>query len=252
MIAPRRAGTVLILGATSLIARAAGKILAKSYGHMILAARDEEEAIRCAADVEIREGCTTSIVRLLDSFVEDASDFAGMVRSAVRGELLLVLVCIGYLGDEALAAEAPGERNRIIRSNFLVPVSLVESLLPILCEQGAGMVAVLSSVAGDRIRKSNATYGTAKAALNAYLTGLHGRLVSTGVRVTTLKLGPVDTSMTFGMRRIPLMISPEAAAGKIAEAVSKGSRSCYIPKVWRLIMWVLRALPEPLFIRLKL
>jgi len=139
-----------------------------------------------------------------------------------------------------------------LSTNALSVVSLGTLLANRLEAQGRGCLAVISSVAGDRGRQSNYVYGTAKATVTAFLSGLRNRLQRSGVRVLTVKPGMVDTPMTAGMKKGPLFASPETVAAGIVRAVDKGKDVVYLPGYWRLVMAVIKALPEGVFKRLKL
>jgi short-subunit dehydrogenase len=115
-----------------------------------------------------------------------------------------------------------------------------------------GFIAGISSVAGERGRQSNYVYGAAKGAFTILLQGLRNRLFPHGVRVLTVKPGFVDTGMTFGMRGLFLVASPEYVGERIARSVVRGRDVVYIPWFWRHIMLIIRLIPEFIFKRLKL
>jgi NAD(P)-dependent dehydrogenase (short-subunit alcohol dehydrogenase family) len=117
--------------------------------------------------------------------------------------------------------------------------------------QRGSTIAVISSVAGDRGRARNGIYGTSKAGLDAFLSALRQRLTPAGVRVLTVKPGFVDTPMTAHLRKSPLFASAASVGGAIVLAVDEGAEVIYVPWFWRLIMFVVRALPMSIFKRLK-
>ncbi len=135
--------------------------------------------------------------------------------------------------------------------NYVGAVSLLNRLAPHLEAQGGGRVVVLSSVAGDRGRLKNYVYGSAKAGLHAFAQGLRARLFRAGVQVTTVKPGFIDTAMTFGMKTGPLMASPEACARACLRQARRGREVAYYPPVWRLIMLIIKHIPEPLMKRMS-
>jgi len=139
--------------------------------------------------------------------------------------------------------------------NYTAPASVLSQAAALLEEQGqGGLLVALGSVAGDRGRPSNYTYGSAKAGLHAYMQGLRGRLASQGIRVLTIKPGPVDTPMTFGLG-FPgglLTADPESVARSILRAIERGGEVVYAPCFWAGIMAVLRAIPESVFKKMKL
>ena len=122
----------------------------------------------------------------------------------------------------------------------------------LFARQRRGAIVVLSSVAGDRGRIANYVYGAAKAALSTYLQGLRARLWRAGVAVVTVKPGPVDTAMTFGLDRLPLLVPPHVVAEACLKAARRGTEIVYVPGPWRLIMAIIRHIPERIFKRLKI
>lgn len=243
-------GAVLVLGATSGIARAVALELGRLGHPLCLAARDPEELEAVAGDARVRTGRAVLAVPF------DASDTASL-REAFRqaegmGPLAGCLVAFGYLGDQSEAETDPEEARRILEANFVQAALAAQAAALRLESQGSGWLAVLGSVAGDRGRRSNYVYGSAKGGLAVFLQGLRARMHGTGVRVVTVKPGPVDTAMTFGMGRLPLLAQPGDVARQIVRAIERGREVVYVPGPWRLVMAVLRAIPEPLFKRLPL
>ncbi|MEL7234405.1 MAG: SDR family NAD(P)-dependent oxidoreductase, partial [Chloroflexota bacterium] len=118
--------------------------------------------------------------------------------------------------------------------------------------QRRGVIAVISSVAGDRGRGSNYVYGTAMAAKTTFLSGLRNRLAKSGVQVVTVKPGFVDTPMTANIPKNALFASPAKVGKDIYTGLKKGHDVIYTPFFWRYIMWIIRLIPEPIFKRLSL
>jgi decaprenylphospho-beta-D-erythro-pentofuranosid-2-ulose 2-reductase len=119
-------------------------------------------------------------------------------------------------------------------------------------QQRSGTLAIISSVAGERGRQSNYVYGSAKAALTAFTSGLRNRLFPSGVRVVTVKPGFVDTPMTAAVPKNGLFVKPDVVARRILRAIEKGTPVVFVPGKWRLIMWIIRSIPERIFMRLRL
>ena len=136
--------------------------------------------------------------------------------------------------------------------NYASVVSLFERLAPGFEARGTGFLCAVSSVAGDRGRQSNYLYGSTKAALTTFMDGLRVRLSKSGVCVTTVKPGFVDTPLTFGRPGIFLPGSPEGVARDIVRGIRRNRRTVYTPKMWALILFVIRNLPDFLFRRLSL
>ena len=249
-VAPRR--TVLILGATSAMARAvAGEFARRGYD-LILAGRDPGELDSLATDLAVRYGVKAE-GRTFDALaLETHSVFVEACRKTSDDSLEGAVLFLGYLGDQSVAQKDPAETSRILDTNLMGPVSILSLLANHFEKKRAGFLCALSSVAGDRGRQSNYVYGAAKAGLSVFLQGLRNRLFRSGVRVITIKPGFVDTAMTFGRPGMFLVASPESAATHIVEAILKGRDQAYVPGFWRPVMLLIRLIPERIFKRMRL
>ena len=244
-------GVVLILGATSAIARGSAAAFARRGHPLYLAGRDLDELRRDAADLQVRYGVEV----LFGSFDAEATDaHAAFLERVVgeMGELAGVVVAFGYLGSQSLAATDLDETMAIINRNFVGAVSILNLCAARMEEGKHGFIVGLASVAGDRGRQSNYTYGAAKGAFALYLQGLRNRLFPSGVRVLTVKPGFVDTGMTFGMPGLFLVATPQYVGERIARALERGRDVLYVPWFWRYIMLIITHIPEVIFKRLKL
>ena len=242
---------VAIFGATSAIAQATSRLLAKRGARLHLVARDAAKLEAVRADLAARgEGAVTTALADLD----DPSRHAALVDAAIEalGGLDAALIAQGILPDQAEAARDPEIARRSLHTNFVAPALLIGVLAERLEARGAGTLVAISSVAGDRGRASNYVYGSAKAALSTYLDGLRGRLHAKGVRVVTIKPGFVDTPMTAHFRKGALWASPARVAEGIVRAMERGTAVAYVPWFWRPIMLVIRLIPEAVFVRMKL
>lgn len=243
--------TALILGATSPIARAIGAQYA-ALGHSVfVAARDIDEATRVAADLKIRYEVDTA-VGVFDALATDGhAAFLDEVHNTL-GSVDVAVLAFGDMGEQEEAQDDIAAARRVIDINYTGAVSICELLAASMSARGAGAIIGISSVAGERGRQSNYIYGSAKGALTLYLGGLRNRLHPLGVHVLTVKLGFVDTRMTFGMETAIPIASPDEAASAIVAAQHKGTDVLYYPRFWSPIMGVIRAIPERVFKRLKL
>jgi short-subunit dehydrogenase len=156
-----------------------------------------------------------------------------------------VFFAAGILPSEAEAEADPALTRRNFDLNLTEPIVVLNLFAHRFRERGTGFIAALSSVAGDRGRAANKTYGAAKAGLTAYLEGLRAALHGTGVRVLTIKPGPTRTPMTAGYKGPSLLLADPAKVAKhIVGTIDRGRSMTYVPGYWRYVMAVIRALPE--------
>lgn len=234
----------ILLGATSAIARAFARRLATEGATLFLAGRDEAELEAIAADCRLRGAAGAEVLAF------DARDPAGypalIERLAAQEGVLNAASFVGSMPEQAAIDAEPRLIAGVIADSFTGPATFLQMLAPLLEARGAGTIVGIGSVAGDRGRLGNYVYGAAKAGFATYLSGLRNRCARKGVHVLTVKPGPVDTSMTWGMK-MPFMTSPEAVAADIARAVKRRRNVIYSAPIWRLVMTVIRLIPEPVF-----
>jgi len=236
---------VLILGATSAIASEIAVRYAQRGATLYLVGRSPEKL----AALCMRLGAAVLGSELAD--LDDTSANAAVVQRGIvaLGGLDVALIAHGLLGDQRATEEDWSAAEQVLRTNLASPVSLLLPLADHFEEARAGHIAVLSSVAGDRGRPRNYTYGAAKAGLTVYLQGLRSRLWPAGVLVHTFKLGPVDTPMTVDHPKNLLFARADAVAKTIVSGIDRGVPEAYVPGYWRPILGIVRRLPEPLFQR---
>ncbi|MBM3934500.1 MAG: SDR family oxidoreductase [SAR202 cluster bacterium] len=243
---------VLILGATSTIARHAALALAKRGHTIYLAGRNRDELARIAADINTRTGMPVATGRF------EAGEFEGhaaLLEDVLQqmGGLYGVVYAAGYQGVPHASADLRAkDAATIMSSNLTGAVSILERCAAYLERQRSGFILGISSVAGDRGRQSNYIYGASKSGLHTYLQGLRHRMAKSGVRVVSIKPGFVDTPMTAGMKKGLLMASPAKVGERIARATEKGPTTAYVPFFWRFIMLIIRNIPERIFHKTKL
>ncbi|SFD94131.1 SDR family oxidoreductase [Salipiger profundus] len=232
---------VLILGARSDIGRAIAHRFA-AEGHPVqLAARASDTLERDRADMVLRHGVA---VTLHDYDALDAAGFA----EALDPPPGIVVCAVGLMGTQEDSQRDPEAAARVLRSNFEGPALTLAAFAEAFEARGHGTLVGISSVAGERGRASNYVYGAAKAGFTAFLSGLRNRLDRKGVRVITVLPGFVATRMTEGMDLPPrLTATPEEVAEALWRAVTGRRDVVYVKPVWRLVMAIIRALPEPLF-----
>ena len=243
--------SVLILGATSAIASALAREFAAHKFDLVLGGRDREELSALTSDLSLRYGIRAGVLTF-DAL--DTQTHASTLRSFLSGAgnaLEGVVVCIGYLGDQAKGQCDWEEARRILETNFTGCVSALNILANHFEPRRAGFICAISSVAGDRGRQSNYLYGAAKAGLSTFLQGLRNRLFHANVKVITVKPGFVDTRMTYGRPGLFLVASPESVAKGIFRAIAKGKDVVYLPGFWRFIMLFVQSIPEAIFKRMR-
>ena len=241
---------VVIFGATSAIAQAVARRLARPGTRLHLIGRDPQKLDAVRSDIAARGAIVTTSIADLD----DLKRHAALIDEAAQSMdgLDAALIAQGTLPDQAACERDFELTQRQLHTNFVAPASLAALLAQRFEAQGRGTVATISSVAGDRGRKSNYVYGAAKGALSIFLEGLRGRLRDKGVSVVIVKPGFVDTPMTAAFRKGALWASPDTVAAGIVRAMENGSAEAYLPWFWRPIMFVIRHLPNFIFDRLKI
>lgn len=242
--------SVLVLGGTSEIARATLRaLIARRCRTVVLAGRDKGGLDEAAAEAR-SEGATT-----VETVPFDAQDVAGQARLVDEvfdrhGDIDLVLVAAGVLGDQEAVEKDPAAVGEIVTTNFTGPASAMLACGSRLRRQGHGVLVVLSSVAGERARRANFVYGSSKAGLDAFAQGLASSLVGSGARVLIVRPGFVRTRMTAGMSPAPMATTADEVAAVIVRGLEKGAEVVWAPPPLRWAMVVLRHLPTPLFRRI--
>jgi decaprenylphospho-beta-D-erythro-pentofuranosid-2-ulose 2-reductase len=242
---------ILILGATSAIAEATARVFATRGDALFLVGRSTERLQAIADDLRLRGA---AVAEILSADLQEVSAHEGLLMQASEalGGLDTALIAHGTLGDQALCEQSIDALVREFQTNAVSVMSLCGLLANRFEAQQRGVIGVISSVAGDRGRKSNYVYGSAKAAVSAFTSGLRQRLYRKGVRVVTIKPGLVDTPMTTAFKKGLLWTAPDVVGKQIARALIRGTPVIYAPGYWRPIMWIVRSLPEAVFRRLSL
>lgn len=240
---------VLILGATSDIAKAVAYEYACHGDNLTLAARSPDRLAAVASDIQIRHKV------MVETVAFEALDYSSHAAFYQNLEPKPdVAICVfGYLGQQELGQSDFVEAARIINTNYTGAVSILNIIADDFVRRQSGTIIGLSSVAGDRGRQSNYLYGSAKAGFTAYLSGLRNRLYKANVRVITVKPGFVRTRMTAGLN-LPnsLTAEPQQVARNIFRAYRQNRDILYVLPVWQYIMLIIRHLPEFVFKRLNL
>lgn len=239
--------SVLVLGGTSEIALATvRKLVAGRCRTVVLAGRDPEAAAGAAADLRER-GATT-----VDTVAFDALDTAGHTKVIDEafdrhGDIDLVLLAFGVLGDQADFDADPDAAVQAARINYVGGVSAGLAAANAVRRQGHGTIVVLSSIAAVRARRANFVYGSTKAGLDAFAQGLGDTLVDAGGRVMVVRPGFVHTKMTAGMPAAPFATDPDTVADAVVAGLQRNAEVVYAPGVLQWVAAVFQLLPRPLW-----
>jgi len=234
--------SILIIGAKSDIAVAVAREYASHGYDIYLAGRGVDDLNLIANDLELRnQGIKAKGVELDILDFDSHKSFYENLPSKIDG----VISAVGYLGDQIKAQNDFNEAKKIIDTNYTGVVSILNIIANDFIKRKSGFIVGISSVAGDRGRASNYIYGSAKAALSAYLSGLRNRAYKSSVHVMSVLPGFVDTKMTAGMD-LPekLTAKPEAVAKDIYNSQQKKKNIIYTKSIWRVVMGIIKMIPE--------
>ena len=242
---------ILILGATSAIAKHTARLFAVDEHSLYLVARNEYKLAAMKQDMLVRGAKEVNYERL--DLTDDKQHEIFIQRAtATMGSIDTVLIAYGTLANQKNSAATYANTLYELQINCLSVISLLTILANQFEQQKSGCIAVISSPAGDRGRQSNYIYGTAKGALSIFLQGLRNRLAKSKVHVLTIKPGFVDTPMTTDFKKGFLWVTPEVISKGIYRAIKKKREIVYLPFFWRYIMLIIKTIPEKIFKHLKL
>ena len=249
---PPEQNWVLIVGASSAIGRALARRLSASHFSLVLAARDLEDLNHTASDLRIRYGIVVHTLPFEATDLPNHESFWSKCLELSGGNLDGVILLQGSLPAQSDAQRDIQLLEQTITTNYTSPATLLTLAANYFEPKESGFLCAVSSVAGDRGRQSNYAYGSAKAALTAFMQGLRHRLSKSKVTVLTVKPGFVDTAMTWGLPGMFLVASPERVAADIVRAIRRRLGEIYTPWFWRYIMLIIRHIPSFVFNRTKL
>lgn len=241
--------TMLLLGGTSDIALAIAEAYAAEAPALdvVLAARPTQRR----SDAAARLAGAGVGVREVDLDAADHASHAATVEQAFSGgDIDMVVVAFGVLGDAEQAWQDPREALELAEVNYTAPVHLGVMVAERLRAQGFGQIVALSSVAGERIRRSNFVYGSTKAGMDGFYVGLSEALRGSGVRVLVVRPGFVKSKMTADAKPAPLAVTPDEVAEQVVAAVRSRKRIVWVPALFRVVMLVLKHIPQVIFRKL--
>lgn len=242
---------ILVIGATSAIAEYCVRIWADRGDVLYLVARNEERLKTIVADLKVR-GAAEAHTYCTD--LNNMNSHAELLDAAeaAMGGIDTVLIAHGTLSNQKACEQSVEETLTEIKTNALSTISLLTLIANRFEAKQAGTIAVISSVAGDRGRASNYVYGSAKAMITAFTSGLRQRLYKSNVAVVTIKPGFVDTPMTAEFKKGLLWAKPQAVAAAIVRAIDAKKDDVYVPAFWWAVMTVIKAIPTAIFRKIKL
>lgn len=242
---------IFIFGACSAIAQSTARLFAEKSCSFYLVDIDDLR-LNIVRDELMAYGAKEVITHVGDAIKPEAMDeIVNDAIDSLRG-LDIAFIAHGTLPDNDFASRNAKEAINQFKINALSVISLSIAAANCFEKNGHGTLAVISSVAGDRGRQSNFIYGSAKGAVTLFLEGLRNRFGRTDIRIITIKPGMVDTPMTAAMKKGLLFSKPDIIGKGIFEAIVKGKDTIYLPAYWRIVMFVIKLIPERIFKKLSL
>ncbi len=242
---------ILIIGATSAIAEHCARIWAGRGDALYLVARNEERLKTIAADLKVRGAAETDTYWTDLNYMDHHAALLDAAEAAMGG-IDTVLIAHGTLSNQNACEECVEETLAEIKTNALSTISLLTLIANRFESKESGTIAVISSVAGDRGRASNYVYGSAKAMITAFTSGMRQRLHKSNVTVITIKPGFIDTPMTAAFKKGLLWAKPTKVADKIVRAIDAKKNEVYVPAFWWAVMVIIKTVPVAVFKKLML
>lgn len=247
-----RPASVLVLGGRSEIGLAtAVRLVARGATRVVLAARRSDDLDDEVAAL-VGAGADPAAVHRVEFDADDVSRHEAFLAEVVRqhGRLDVVVTAFGILGEQSRAERDAEHALSIVHTDYVAHVSILTHLATLLRAQGSGRLVVFSSVAGIRVRRANYVYGSAKAGLDGFASGLADALAGSGVHLLLVRPGFVVGRMTEGMSPAPLSSTPDQVADATVAALTRGRGTVWVPGVLRPVFGLMRLLPRPIWRRL--
>lgn len=240
--------TIAIFGAASAIAKEYGRLKTNPSTSLIVVARNAEALHEIKADLSTRGA---GQVHGIEFDFNNLQALPQLVEQVFRQKVDVALVAYGVLPDNEKSKTDSDYFEQHYRLNSTSTLMLLSLIANKMRSQGSGTIAAISSVAGDRGKKSNYYYGAAKASVSVFMQGLRQDLFKTGVHVLDIKPGFVDTPMTSQFPKGPIWAKPNAVAAGIDKAIEKKKSVVYLPWFWKHIMCIIKSIPEFIFKKLE-
>lgn len=244
---------IVIVGATSAIAQQCARIwISDAWVDLTLVGRNTDRIERVASDLSVRNP-NADVRAMTAEFLDPRAIQKTAETIASQGTPDVVLIAHGWLPEQSMCQSSLETCCESLKVNGISPMLYAEAFASHMAKTGHGTLAVIGSVAGDRGRKSNYVYGSAKSLVTRYAQGLQHRFAATPIKIVLVKPGPTDTPMTAHMKEKGTPLAPvHVVARKIVDAINRGRPVVYVPGKWRLIMWVLRHMPSFVFNKLNI
>ncbi|MFI9408848.1 SDR family NAD(P)-dependent oxidoreductase [Nocardia gamkensis] len=241
-------GTVLLLGGRSEIGLEVARRLAPGRA-VVLAARRSGELDAQRAQIT---AAGASEVHAVEFDADDVASHPALLEkiAAAHGPIGIAVLAFGVLGDQQRAERDPAHAAAILHTDFVAQASVLTSLANLMRARGAGQLVVFSSVAGVRVRRANYVYGSAKAGLDGFASGLADALHSSGVRLLLVRPGFVIGRMTEGMSPAPFSSTPDQVAGAVVAGLRRGASRVWVPRILQPVFFAMRLLPQPIWRRM--
>ena len=242
---------IVIAGATSAISQAVSKELISDEVCFHLLGRDLEKLNIVANDLMSRGAAKVICYEIDFSDIGKHTQVVDEVCKVVES-IDILFVCYGIMHPQDECEQDVSKAIEQVNANYTSAISLLVIFSQVMSKQNSGTIAVVSSVAGDRGRKSNYIYGSAKAGLSTFLEGLRYKFSESGINVLTVKPGFVDSPMTSEIKKGFLWASPELVAKYIVKAMTKSKSVAYVPPFWFFIMLIIKMIPAFIFKKLNI
>ncbi|MFG3615610.1 SDR family NAD(P)-dependent oxidoreductase [Nocardia sp. NPDC047654] len=241
-------GTVLLLGGRSEIGLEVARRLAPGRA-VVLAARRSGELDAQRAQIT---AAGASEVHAVEFDADDVASHPALLEkiAAEHGPIGIAVLAFGVLGDQQRAERDPAHAAAILHTDFVAQASVLTTLANLMRARGAGQLVVFSSVAGVRVRRANYVYGSAKAGLDGFASGLADALHGSGVRLLLVRPGFVIGRMTEGMSPAPFSSTPDQVAGAVVAGLRSGASRVWVPRILRPVFFAMRLLPQPIWRRM--
>ncbi len=242
---------IVIIGATSAIAQNFAELLAVRKSRFLLVGRNHEKLDTIKSHLIVMGA---EEVFTLTQDIGNIKNYSDFVNTLVKtlGSIDLITVAHGTLPDQKQLEKSPEASLKEININALCTIGILTDIANLFEKQKSGVICVIGSVAGDRGRRSNYIYGTAKAMLATFCEGLRHRLSPFGIQVITIKPGFVDTPMTQSLPKSPLWAQPMDIAKGMLCAIEKHKNVVYLPFFWRYIMLIIKSIPNSIFNKMNI